>query len=140
MLEKYNWYRKKNVEEKEDTDGKVHKKEKEKNGRWHHYSKRKPTISALEDEQSDSKEDPPKSVLFVQITCEGELASEIRNMAQSLRPWTKINIEVAERAGDKLQDLLCKSNPWDNVKCSRPNCFTCETAMRNEKIDLKNCR
>ena len=37
--------------------------------------------------------------------------------------------------------MLCKSNPWDNVDCNRPNYFNCETALRSKKenIDQKNC-
>ena len=61
-------------------------------------------------------------------------------MIQQLRPWTSINMKVVERAGDKLEDILCKSNPWDSSDCKRENCFTCESSVGQEKEKIKNCR
>ena len=114
----------------------------EKFGRWHHFSRRKPATKALLEENEQSREEPPKAVIFVQNTCDSELATEVIEMIQSLRPWTGLNVKVVERAGHKLQDLLCKSNPWDSLDCSRPNCFTCETALesKRENCAIKNCR
>ena len=57
-----------------------------------------------------------------------------------MRPWTSINLKVVERAGRKLQDMLCKSDPWSKIDCKRENCFTCESAMKGEKVHFTNCR
>ena len=54
-------------------------------------------------------------------------------------PWTGLNIKVVERAGVKLQDLLHKSNPWDNIDCGRESCFTCDSACNDDKISPKDC-
>ena len=142
LLEKYNWFRRKKAEENED---KVESEDKKKDNRWCHYMKKKPVINALIEEKNEREkiEEPPKAVIFVPNTKDSELASEIRKVIENLKPWTRMNIKVVERAGDKLMDLLCKSNPWDGEDCERPNCFTCETALKygeKEKIDLKNCR
>ena len=78
------------------------------------------------------KKSPPKAVLFVPNTVDSALANEIRENVQSLRPWTAINIKIVERAGEKLQDILCKSNPWGSQDCKRENCFSCEAATKFE--------
>ena len=56
-----------------------------------------------------------------------------------MRPWTGVNLKVVERRGQKLQDLLCKSNPWDNTDCGRTDCFTCISTTKSEKPKFSNC-
>ena len=67
------------------------------------------------------------------------MANELKKIIQELRPWTRLNLKVVERSGLKLQDILCKSNPWDNSDCGRPNCFTCESSAKGEKLAYKSC-
>ena len=38
-----------------------------------------------------------------------------------------------ERAGEKIVDLLHRSNPWDDSDCNRKDCVLCSTAGENEK-------
>ena len=113
--------------------------ETKKKNEWKHYNKKKQKISALENEKSENVQTPPKAVIFVQYTKNSELAGEIKKVIQELRPWTHINLKVVERCGLKLQDLLCKSNPWDNVDCGRLDCFTCDSSAKEEKPQYKNC-
>ena len=101
--------------------------------------KKKPPIEALKSEEVELIDDPPKAVLFVQYTANSELASEVKKIIQELRPWTGLNLKVVERGGQKLQDLLCKSNPWDNTDCGRTDCFTCISTTKSEKPKFSNC-
>ena len=91
-------------------------------------------------EEKEKVMSPPKAVIFVPNTYNSMLANEIRGVIQNLRPWTSINLKVVERAGRKLQDMLCKSDPWSKIDCKRENCFTCESAMKGEKVHFTNCR
>ena len=75
----------------------------------------------------------------MQYTKNGELASELRKVVQELRPWTRINLKVVERSGQKLQDLLCRSNPWESSDCNRENCLTCKSSAKNSKNPYKSC-
>ena len=67
--------------------------------RWQHYKRKKPKIAALEKEDCEKIEAPPKAILFVPYTVNGDLASKIRQIIQDLRPWTKMNVKVVERGG-----------------------------------------
>ena len=128
LLKKYNWFRQRNNINVENDEEKSDPNKK----KWSHYRRRKERIVAMESDEKNEKEkkgNPAKSVLFVPNTENSVLATDIRETIQSLRPWTLMNIKVVERSGDKLQDLLCKSNPWDNQDCERENCFSCETAV-----------
>ena len=60
--------------------------EKKVGGRWHHYKRRKPAIKTQEEKLNNREEDPAKAFIFVQNTCNSELASEDRNMVQTLKP------------------------------------------------------
>ena len=107
LMEKYDWFKKKyNIEDDNDNDDSKVKNEK-KSLNWKHYKRRKQNAAALEKEDTDKKDAPPKAVLFVQYTNKGELASEIRKIILELKPWTNINIKVVERSGQKLEDILC---------------------------------
>ena len=83
--------------------------------------------------------DIPKSVLFVQHTPDSGLAKSMRKVLNDLKPWTNISVKVVERAGERIQDILHKSDPWGNRDCERGNCKVCETSVENEKIPFKNC-
>ena len=140
LLEKYNWFRTRKPESDseevtENESVKLYKRKK-----WLHYKRKKEPIMALEKEEIERKENPPKAVLFVPNTVNSVLANEIRETVQSLRPWTGLNLKIVERAGEKLQDVLCKSNPWDNIDCKREECFTCEGGTKYERCKFKNCR
>ena len=48
-------------------------------------------------------------------------------------------MKVVERVGQKLQDMLCKSDPWESSDCKRDNCRTCESSYVDEKLEFKSC-
>ena len=139
LLEKYNWFKQRKVDEIEDIEDLGDNDKEKKENKWRHYSKKKPPIEALEKEKNEKVDTPPKAVLFIQYTANSELASEVKKIVQTLRPWTKLNIKVVERGGHKLQDILCKSTPWDSVACEREDCFTCSSSLKCDKLQFKNC-
>ena len=56
-----------------------------------------------------------------------------------MKPWTNIGVKVVERAGQRIEDILHKSDPWEKRDCERENCALCITSVENEKIPFANC-
>ena len=83
LNEKFNWFKRKKIYK--ETPIKTTEKPKD---RWQHYRKRKPKIAALEDESIITGNVAAKAVLFVQNTKDSELACKIRELIQTLKPWT----------------------------------------------------
>ena len=48
-----------------------------------------------------------------------------------LEGFTKIRLRIVERAGEKIMDLLHKSNPWDKTLCGREDCKLCNGTDEN---------
>ena len=44
-----------------------------------------------------------------------------------------------EKAGDKLENLLTKSNPWQGMDCERPQCLLCQTKQKTGKNLGQDC-
>ena len=93
LSEKYEWFKKKKapdeVENVNDNDPK-----KACDRKWHHYKKRKAAIKAIEAQDSEKVDLPPKAVLFVNNTPNGELASEIKKIVADLKPWTGFSLKI----------------------------------------------
>ena len=69
---------------------------------------------------------PHKSVLFVEQTKGGELASNLRNLLTRLAPTLGFGIKVVERAGASLRSKFSQGALWDGAKCGRgDDCITC---------------
>ena len=135
LTENYNWFKSKKVnDETEDNGENVNKLSKQSKCKWNHYRKKSTPIEALE--KVKQKDSPAQAVLFVQYTDNGELASRIRDVVQQLRPWTGINIKIVERVGQKLEDVLHKSNPWENLDCNRKDCFSCLSSASSKEPKL----
>ena len=97
LSEKYNWFQKKrNRDEKEENKGSDRNKNRE-------------NIKIEKKTLKDN--DIPKAVLFVQHAPDSGLAMAMRKMFMELKPWTNISIKVVERAGERIQDILHKSDP-----------------------------
>ena len=68
-----------------------------------------------------------EAVLFVPATPEGELARRIQEGDDRMREGTgERRIKVVERGGETLREMLCRNNPWGNMKCERERCLSCE--------------
>ena len=50
------------------------------------------------------------------------------------------NLREGERAGDSLEGLLHRSNPWSGTDCAREKCLLCETKKSHPRIENQNCK
>ena len=71
-----------------------------------------------------------RGVFFVPHTKDSELAKRIREKLKSFEEVSDIRIRIVERTGEKLVNILHKSNPWEAVDCKREDCKFCV----NEKL------
>ena len=66
-----------------------------------------------------------KSVMFVPFTVGSELARRMREAEATLQSMTGYRIKIVERSGLKLEDALCKADPWQGQDCGREKCLLC---------------
>ena len=76
-----------------------------------------------------------RSVLFVDHTPGGELATRIRELLTRLEPLLGFKIKVVERCGKNLQSHFPLNNLWQGAKCGREECVTCEQEGAEELPD-----
>ena len=120
LLENITWF-KNNKNKDKDALRKMSKREK-----WRH--------------PNEKETDSPQAVLFVPCTDGSGLAKELREVVHNLKPYTKINLKIVERAGKKLIETLHKSNPWENTICERKECLPCDSSRRDQKVAVKSCK
>ena len=63
----------------------------------------------------------------------GRLAKDLREHELTMEKITGYRLKIVERAGEKLENILHKSNPWSGVDCNRDNCLLCTTKLRTEE-------
>ena len=80
-----------------------------------------------------------KSVIFVPQTHNSELAKKMREGEDLLEKTTGYKMKIVERAGDSLEGLLHKSNPWSGADCAREKCLLYETKQTNPRIENQSC-
>ena len=80
-----------------------------------------------------------KSVIFVPQTHNSELTQKMREGDDLLEKTKGYKMKIVERAGDSLEGLLHKSNPWSGADCAREKCLLCETKTSNPKIENQSC-
>ena len=77
----------------------------------------------------DEEEEIPTGVVFIQHTLHSRLAKNIRERLNKLEESSgKLKIKIVERGGNKLTDLLHKSNAWSSRDCLRDDCLMCNSA------------
>ena len=54
-----------------------------------------------------------RGVLFLPFTENSELARRVRERLKQLEEISSLRVRVVERTGEKLVDLIHKSNPWE---------------------------
>ena len=81
-----------------------------------------------------------KSVIFVTQTPSSILAKNMREGEEMLERTTGYKMKIVERAGDSLEGLLHRSNPWSGTDCAREKCLLCETKKSHPRIGNQNCK
>ena len=59
-------------------------------------------------------------------------------MEKDLNKQFRRSIKPVERGGQTLCDILHKSNPWRNEKCTRGNCTSCSNDLKGSKCRERN--
>ena len=62
--------------------------------------------------EQGKKKNNVKSVIFVPHTQGSKLAKALREEEEMMERITGYRLKIVERAGDSLEGLLHKSNPW----------------------------
>ena len=90
--------------------------------------------------ERSEKKTTPQAVMYVPYTHGSQLAKEIRKVVEDLKPYTNISLKVVERAGKKIVDQIHRSNPWENSKCERDDCVTCQSSQNEKKEKFRSCK
>ena len=111
-------------------------KEWRKNKKWkrNNRNNNKKIREMLEKDRGENEMDKKliQGVLFIAHTKKSELAKRMRRSLENFEKYSKIKIKVVERAGEKVADLLHKSNPWSSNHRDREECRMCSST--NEKL------
>ena len=79
------------------------------------------------------------AVIFIPFTMGSRLAKSLREAEEKLGSITGYRLKVVEKAGDKLEDILTKSNPWQGLDCGRRACLLCKTKQKTQKNLSQDC-
>ena len=75
---------------------------------------------------SNTNSSIPKSVLFVDQTPGGELASRLKELMTRVEPTIGFTVKIVERSGLSLQSQFPLTTLWDGAACGREGeCVTC---------------
>ena len=69
---------------------------------------------------------PASTVLFVEQTHGGALASKMRELVARLENVVGFKVKVVERCGSTLGSRFSQNSLWQGNKCGRSDCITCE--------------
>ena len=75
---------------------------------------------------------PTRSVLFVDNTAGGELASRFQMAEEEAVELSGYRVRITESAGTALSMLLPSTNTWGTQYCMRLDCVTCH--QRDERV------
>ena len=126
-LEKTSWFK--------------NKKKKEDLGKFKKEFKKGEGFQKGEHSEGRGGENNIKSVIYVQHTIERKLARKMREEEEMLERLTgyTYRLKVVERAGDSLESLLHRSNPWSGTDCARSKCLRCETKISHGNYENQKC-
>ena len=65
------------------------------------------------------------TVVFVESTKGGELASRMKELVRRLAPIIGFGMKVVEKAGSPLKNSFPLNNLWEGAMCGRPECIPC---------------
>ena len=141
LLDSTEWYKKLGNREREEEEKLEKETEHFKNRAWKNWREKKKRRNRksrvrleekIKEKIEEGKDTEIKGVLFVPHTLKSELAKRIRKKLGDLENISCLRIKVVERAGEKVVDVLHKSNPWDDTSCMREDCLFCYG--NNEKM------
>ena len=131
LTEATTWY--KNIDNETQESENALERRKEKEGSWTGWRKvnrkRKKNKGEIEIEGKTKL----MSVLFVQHTPRSELAKRIRDKLESLEKLGTLKFKVVEKTGSKLEEILHKSDAWNDRDCGRQDCLLCSSASEDDK-------
>ena len=130
LTENTTWFREKENNENEETSMKM----KEKDGAWSGWrknnGKRKRKCQNIIDVEGKKK---VMSVIFVAHTEKSEMVKRMREKLSTLEKIGNLKFKLVEKTGNKLENILHKSNAWGDEDCCRNDCIMCGSAGENEK-------
>ena len=110
LLSKTGWYRKKKKSDEKPEPGKSNPAKK----------------PGARERKEDQEEQEYKTVMFVEYTRNGELASRLRELTSRLASTLGFKVKIVERAGASIKSQFPTNNLWEGQKCGREDCTTCE--------------
>ena len=116
LLGKANWYKKRRTE-KEDKPKKGGRKQGARRTQQHSQT-------------------APRTVLFVEQSPNGGLATCLRELLARLEPILGFKVKIVERCGTTLKGNFPLTSLWNGTKCGRMECITCE---QEAEIPLPPC-
>ena len=135
LLEATTWYKEGGGEERIMDEIKENKY---KEGAWKGWR-----VRMRKRKREDSHEDvlekkKMQGVIFVPHTMHSELASRMREKLREFEKVSNFKVKLVEKTGEKIEDILHKSNPWDSNDCERLDCLLCNSA--GEKRRKGQCK
>ena len=137
LTERESWYKTKETPNEDEESPRKYRRTCTRSSRssksWGTRRKRKGTS------KEDEEHPQIKSVIFVPHTRDSLLARELRLKETEMFKVTGDRIKVVEKAGNKLEDILTRRDPWKGADCGRQNCFPCSTKNITGKDKNKDC-
>ena len=130
LIESTTWYKDREQEE-EDPEDKM-KRRNDKENSWsgeRKVNKKRKRVTEIEVEGKKKI----MSVVFVPHTYKSELAKRLRERLEKLEKLGSLKLKVVEKTGEKLVDLLHRSDAWSDMDCSREDCLICGSAGEKER-------
>ena len=96
--------------------------------KWSHPSSHRGDEKKKSPDQKAGKPAQPRitSVINVEQTRGGALASVLRKKMENLAPMLEFRFRVIESAGTSLADILTNKNLWQGSACGRKHCHPCQ--------------
>ena len=138
LIEASTWFRSKEIEKieklgEESQTSLENFKEKTKSWKiWRNIKKRRYRNNRMSEiENSTGEKRKLEGVIFIQYTEHSTLAKNIRRRLLDIEKVGQLKIKLVERAGDKLEELLHRSDAWSDRDCDRADCLPCKSAGEN---------
>ena len=140
LLEKETWFKAKRKREDDEEENPREQTSPRKRTRIELKGMDKNKQTDKADSKKEQAQESVKTVMFVPYTVGSSLAKKMREAESSLQQMTGYRLKIVERAGQKLEDVLTKANPWQGQDCEREKCLLCATKQRTGKLLTQDCK